>query len=84
MNNVTNLSEHFTLAELTKTNTRIENVPNEAQVKNLKRLCGWLEMLRSEWNKRYGDGDDPIIINSGCAGYGTVAALCRDPAGHQR
>jgi hypothetical protein len=22
-------------------------------------------MLRSEWNKRYGDGDDPIIINSG-------------------
>ncbi len=48
MNNVTNLSEHFTLAELTKTNTRIENVPNEAQVKNLKRLCGWLEMLRSE------------------------------------
>ena len=65
MNNVTNLSEHFTLAELTKTNTRIENVPNEAQVKNLKRLCGWLEMLRSEWNKRYGDGDDPIIINSG-------------------
>ena len=65
MNNVTNLSEHFTLAELTTTNTRIENVPNEAQVKNLKRLCGWLEMLRSEWNKRYGDGDDPIIINSG-------------------
>ena len=70
MNNVTNLSEHFTLAELTKTNTRIENVPNEAQVKNLKRLCGWLEMLRSEWNKRYGDGDDPIIINSGYRRYG--------------
>ena len=22
-------------------------------------------MLRSEWNKRYGEGDDPIIINSG-------------------
>ena len=22
-------------------------------------------MLRSEWNNRYGDGDDPIIINSG-------------------
>ena len=66
MNNVTNnLSEHFTLAELTKTNTRIKNVPNEAQVENLKRLCGWLEMLRSEWNKRYGEGDDPIVINSG-------------------
>jgi hypothetical protein len=22
-------------------------------------------MLRSEWNKRYGEGNDPIIINSG-------------------
>ena len=60
-----NLSEHFTLAELTKTNVKIKNVPNEAQVENLKRLCGWLEMLRSEWNKRYGEGNDPIIINSG-------------------
>ena len=60
-----NLSEHFTLAELTKTNVKIKNVPNEAQVENLKRLCGWLEMLRSKWNKRYGEGNDPIIINSG-------------------
>ena len=59
------LSPHFTLGELTKTKTKIENVPNEAQVENLKRLCGWLEMLRSEYNQRYGEGDDPIIINSG-------------------
>ena len=22
-------------------------------------------MLRDEWNKRYGEGDDPIVINSG-------------------
>ena len=59
------LSEHMTLAELTKTNTGIENVPNEAQVENLKRLCRWLERLRKRWNDKYGDGDDPIIINSG-------------------
>ena len=59
------LSEHFTLAELTKSNTGIKNVPNEAQVKNLRLLCGWLETLRSEWNKRYGEGDEPIVINSG-------------------
>ena len=66
MNNVNiKLSEHFTLAELTKTNANLKNVPNEAQVENLKRLCKWLEMLRSEWNLRYGDGDDGIIINSG-------------------
>ena len=60
-----NLSEHFTLAELTKTSVKIENVPNEAQVENLKRVCGWLEELRRRWNNLYGDGDDPIIINSG-------------------
>jgi len=67
MKNVINmkLSEHFTLAEMTKTSYNIKNVPNEAQVENLKRLCSWLEMLRSEWNRRYGEGNDPIIINSG-------------------
>ena len=59
------LSEHMTLAELCKTNTGIENVPSEAQVENLKRLCRWLERLRKRWNDKYGDGDDPIIINSG-------------------
>ena len=65
MNKETNLSEHFSLAELTKTNTGIENVPNEAQVENLRRVCRWLERLRKRWNDKYGDGDDPIIINSG-------------------
>ena len=70
MNNVeinkqAKLSQHFTLAELTKTNTKIKNVPNEAQVENLKRLCGWLEQLRRRWNNIYGEGNDPIIINSG-------------------
>ena len=66
MNNVSmKLSEHFSLAEMCKTSANLDNVPNEAQVENLKRLCGWLEMLRSEWNKRYGEGNDPIIINSG-------------------
>jgi len=60
-----NLSEHFSLRELTKTKTGIENVPNEEQVNNLKRVCGWLEQLRRRWNNLYGEGDDPIIINSG-------------------
>ena len=60
-----NLSPHFTLGELCKTRTGIENVPNEAQVENLKRLCRWLEQLRRRWNNLYGEGNDPIIINSG-------------------
>lgn len=61
------LSEHFTLGELCKTSVRTPdgNVPSHVHIENLKRLCGWLEMLRSEWNRRYGEGNDPIIINSG-------------------
>ena len=59
------LSEHMTLGELTKTKTGIENVPNEEQVNTFKRVCQGLEKLRKRWNDLYGDGDAPIIINSG-------------------
>ena len=61
------LSPHFTLGELCKTSAKTQdgNIPSHVHIENLKRLCGWLEMLRSEWNKRYGEGNDPIIINSG-------------------
>jgi len=60
----TKLSEHFKLGEFTKTNTGIENVPNEEQVSNLRRVCRWLERLRQRWNDLYGEGNDPITINS--------------------
>ena len=76
--NCTRLSPHFTLAEMCKTSAKTadgrsaqgdallaKNIPSHVHIENLKRLCGWLEMLRSEWNKCYGEGDDPIIINSG-------------------
>ena len=65
------LSEHFTLAELTKTKSGIKNVPNEAQVENLKRVCRWLEELRLRYNLnkkekiKNKDEEEPIIINSG-------------------
>ena len=78
INKQARLSEHFTLAEMCKTSAKTadgrsaqgdallaKNIPSHVHIENLKRLCGWLEMLRSEWNKRYGEGDDPIIINSG-------------------
>ena len=67
INKQTRLSEHFTLAELCKTSARTPdgNIPSHVHIENLRRLCGWLEMLRDEWNKRYGEGKDPIIINSG-------------------
>ena len=61
------LSPLFTLGEMCKTSAKTQdgNIPSHVHIGNLKRLCRWLEMLRSEWNKRYGEGDDPIIINSG-------------------
>ena len=75
----TRLSPHFTLAEMCKTSAKTAdgNIPSRVHIENLKRLCGWLEMLRDEWNRRYGsltpnpspkgegNSDDPIIINSG-------------------
>ena len=67
INKQARLSEHFTLGELCKTSAKAAdgNIPSHVHIENLKRLCGWLEMLRDEWNRRYGEGDDPIIINSG-------------------
>ena len=50
------LSEHFTLAEMTKTSVKTKdgNIPSHVHIENLKRLCRWLETLRDEWNRRYG------------------------------
>ena len=67
INKQARLSQHFTLGELCKTSAKTAdgNIPSHVHIENLKRLCEWLEMLRSEWNKRYGEGNNPIIINSG-------------------
>ena len=75
-----NLSEHFSLRELTKTSVNIENVSNETQVENLRRVCRWLEQLRLRYNQMRNEKGEmrngneemrnevreyPIIINSG-------------------
>ena len=54
------LSEHFTLGEFTKSGSHPEvyNIPSHEAIENMKRLCGWLEVLRSR-------AGAPIIINSG-------------------
>ena len=67
INKQARLSEHFTLAEMCKTSAKTPdgNIPSHVHIENLRRLCSWLEMLRDEWNRRYGEGDDPVIINSG-------------------
>ena len=67
INKQARLSEHFTLGEMCKTSAKTAdgNIPSHVHIENPRRLCGWLEMLRDEWNRRYGEGNDPIIINSG-------------------
>ena len=67
INKQARLSQHFTLGELCKTSAKTAdgNIPSHVHIENLKRLCGWLEELRRRWNNIYGDGDDPIVINSG-------------------
>ena len=49
----------------TSAKTADGNIPSHVHIENLKRLCRWLERLRKRWNELYGEGDDPIIINSG-------------------
>ena len=67
LNSGAKLSPHFTLGEMTKSNSHPEvyNIPSHEAIANLKRLCGWLEELRKRYNERYGVGDEPIRINSG-------------------
>jgi len=54
-----NLSEHFTLEELTHTDHReLENTPNETELANLKRLAEFLETVKTVL------GGKPILVNS--------------------
>jgi putative chitinase len=54
-----NLSEHFTLEELTHTDHReLDNTPNDAEVANLNRLASFLEEVKTAL------GGKPVMINS--------------------
>ena len=52
---MTKLTEHFTLEEMCKTSARTGdgNIPSRQQIENLRRVCQWLEELRSRYNERY-------------------------------
>ena len=67
LNSNAKLSEHFVLGEFTKSSSHPEvyNIPSHEAIANLKRLCGWLEVLRKRYNAKYGVGEEPIRINSG-------------------
>jgi len=54
-----NLTEHFTLEELTHTDHReFDNIPNDAELENIKRLAEFLEQLKTVL------GGKPIMVNS--------------------
>ena len=56
---MTQLSEHFTLEELTHTDHReFDNTPNDAELANLKRLAAFLETVKTAL------GNKPVMINS--------------------
>ena len=84
------LSEHFTLAELTKTSFKTEdkNEPPLEAVENLIHLCeDWLEELRFNYNTIYvlNSIDDyftskdvePLVINQGFRSYQVMLAMER-------
>ena len=55
-----NLSEHFTLEELTATSHRqFDNTPNASEMANLVRLAAFLEEVKAVL------GGKPVMINSG-------------------
>jgi hypothetical protein len=54
-----NLTEHFTLEELTHTDHReFDNTPNDAEIANLQRLAEFLERVKMVLRGK------PIIVNS--------------------
>ena len=54
-----NLTDHFTLEELTHTDHRqLDNTPNDAELENIKRLAEFLEDLKVVL------GGKPIMVNS--------------------
>ena len=54
-----NLTEHFTLEELTHTDHRtLDNTPNETELANIQRLAEFLEAVKTVL------GGKPIMVNS--------------------
>jgi hypothetical protein len=73
------LSEHFTLAELTVTNHRsLDNIPDPAALVNLKRLAEFLELVKDRLGGR------AVMITSGYRSAAVNAACgSRDTSQHR-
>ena len=89
LNGNAKLSDHFTLGEMTKSSSHPEvyNIPNHEAIANLKRVCGWLEVLRKRYNERYNAchlEHHPSVMSSGVETSHEIsprASLGRDDKG---
>ena len=78
LNSQAKLSEHFTLGEFTRSASHPEvyNIPSHEAIANLKRLCGWLEVLRKRYNELYHSTPGPFLRPSGSKRpFGSSASL---------
>ena len=87
LNSKMKLSEHFTLGEMTKSNSHPEiyNIPSHEAIANLKRLCTWLEELRKRYNDKYvvvkGDSSTSLGMTNGGGALGmTSSSLSSRPS----
>ena len=66
LNSQAKLSEHFSLGEMTKSSSHPEvyNIPSHEAITNLKRVCGWLEVLRKRYNACHLE-HHPSVMSSG-------------------
>ena len=63
LNSNAKLSEHFTLGEMTRSShPEVYNIPSHEAIENLKRLCGWLEVLRKRYNELNQTTPGPSLI----------------------
>lgn len=68
------LTKHFTLDELTFTDHRtLDNVPNDLEIENLRRLAHTLEAVRAALGNR------PIVVNSAFRSVAVNAAVGGKP-----
>ena len=67
------ISQNFTLAELTVTNSGAENTPDSQQIANLTALCAHiLEPIRAHFGK-------PVVVTSGFRSAAVNARLVEPP-----
>ena len=65
LNSNAKLSEHFTLGEMTRSShPEVYNIPSHEAIENLKRLCGWLEVVRKRYNELNQTTPGPQVLPS--------------------